>query len=166
MPMPTIPRRWPQEVETEREAAIRSADEATQLLQLAQGTLDGARAKLNINQNLALVLITDTERYLSDALTRTERIRRFLSMARGKSINGRWPQVATRQREEVEATLEGAIGNLNDAEPGLRPLREKVNSNPALSEAIIADLALLIARALNRLERVIRLLTEGGLGRD
>lgn len=164
--MPTIPRRWPQEVETEREDAIRSADEAAQLLQRAQSTLDGARAKINANQGLALVLITDTERYLSDSLTRTERVRRFLSVARGKPINGRWPQVASRQREEAEEALERAIAALDTADQQLLPLREKVAKNPALSEAIIADLSLLLARALNRVERVVRLLTEAGIGRD
>lgn len=164
--MPTIPRRWPHEVESERADAIRSADDAAQILQRAQQTLDGARAKVNQNQGLALVLITDTERYLSDALTRTERIRRFLAMARGKPINGRWPQGATRQREEAEESLERAIVALDEADAGLRPLRDKITKNPALSEAIIADVALLLARALNRLERIVRLLTEAGLGRE
>lgn len=164
--MPTIPRRWPNEAEIEREEAIRSADEATQILQRAQTTLDGARAKVNVNQGLALVLITDTERYLSDALTRTERVRRFLALARGKPINGRWPQVATRQREEAEESLERAIATLDEADSGIRPLRDKITKNPALSEAIIADLSLLIARSLNRIERVVRLLTEAGIGRE
>lgn len=136
------------------------------MLQRAQSTLDGARAKVNANQGLALVLITDTERYLSDALSRTERIRRFLSVARGKPISGRWPQVVSRQREEAEESLERAIATLNDAERGLQTLRDKLAKNPALSEAIIADLSLLIARALNRIERALRLLTEAGLGRD
>ena len=164
--MPTIPRRWPFEVESEREDAVRSADEAAQLLQRAQGTLDGARAKMNGNQGLALVLITDTERYLFDAQSRTERVKRFLSIARGKPINGRWPQVASRQREEAEQTLEQAITSLDQAERGLQPLRDKITKNPALSEAIIADMALLLSRALNRVERSVRLLTEAGIGRD
>ncbi|MFV9504730.1 MAG: hypothetical protein AB4911_09215 [Oscillochloridaceae bacterium umkhey_bin13] len=153
-------------MESEREDAIRATEEAAQILQRAQVTLDGARAKVNQNQGLALVLITDTERYLSDALTRTERIRRFLALARGKPINGRWPQGATRQREEAEESLERAIAALDEADAGLRPLRDKISKNPALSEAIIADLALLLARALNRLERMIRVLTEAGIGRE
>jgi hypothetical protein len=153
-------------VKTEREEAIRAADEAAEMLQRAQSTLDAARLKLGGNQSLALVLITDTERYTSDALTRAERVRRFLSMARGKPINGRWPQVATRQREEAESALGRAIATLDEAEQGLRPLREKITHNPALSEAIIADLSLLLAQALKRIERVLSVLTEGGLGRD
>ncbi|NTU82603.1 MAG: hypothetical protein HGA45_25080 [Chloroflexales bacterium] len=164
--MPTIPRRWPFEVESEREEAIRSADEAAQMLQRAQTALDVARAKVNANQGLALVLITDTERYLSDALSRTERVRRFLSVARGKPINGRWPQVAARQREEAEEALVQAVATLDEAERSLQTLRDKIAKNPALSEAIIADLALLLARALNRIERIVRLLTEAGIGRD
>lgn len=164
--MPTPPRRWPSEAETEREEATNSAEDAALMLQRAQTTLDGARAKVNGNQGLALVLITDTERYVSDALTRAERVRRSLAVARGKQISGRWPQVATRQREEAEELLSRAITTLEDAERGLQPLRDKITKNPALSEAIIADLSLLLARALNRVERVVRLLTEAGIGRD
>ncbi|PDW03516.1 hypothetical protein [Candidatus Viridilinea mediisalina] len=163
--MSTTPRRWPNEVENEREGAMRFADEATHILQRAQTTLDGARAKVGANQNLALVLITDTERYLSDALARTERVRRFIAVAKGKPINGRWPQVATRQRDEAEEYLERAINSLDEAEASIRPLRDKIAKNPALCEAIIADLALLLSRAITRIERVVRLLTEGGLGR-
>lgn len=164
--MPTIPRRWPFEAENEREEAVRSSDDAAQILQRAQTALDTARAKLGNNQGLALVLVTDTERYVSDALTRAERVRRYLTVARGKPINGRWPQVATRQREEAEEALARAIAILDEAERGLRPLREKIANNPALSEAIIADLALMLAQALKRLERVVSLLTEAGIGRD
>jgi hypothetical protein len=164
--MPTTPRRWPFEVETEREEAIRAADDAAQMLQRAQTTLDAARLKLGGNQSLALVLITDTERYASDAMTRAERVRRFLSVARGKPINGRWPQVASRQREQAEEALGRAIATLDEAEQGLHPLREKITKNPALSEAIIADMALLLAQALKRIERVVSVLTEAGIGRD
>ncbi|WP_129671311.1 hypothetical protein [Candidatus Chloroploca sp. Khr17] len=163
--MPTIPRRWPIEVESEREEAIRSANEAAQILQKAQATLDSARAKVNAHQSFALVLVTDTERYLADALTRTERVRRYLSVARSKSINGRWPQGVSRQREEAEEALDRAIDLLYDGERGLAPLREKVTKNPALCDAMIADLSLALARSLNQIERVVRLLTEAGLGR-
>lgn len=153
-------------MESEREEAIRAADEAAQLLQRAQATLDGARAKVNGNQGLALVLVTDTERYLSDAMTRAERVRRFLSVARGKPINGRWPMVASKQREDAEEALEQAGALLEAADEAMLPLREKVNNNPALAEAIIADTSLKLARALNRIERIVRLLTEAGIGRD
>lgn len=153
-------------MESEREEAIRAADEAAQLLQRGQATLDSARSKVNGNQGLALVLITDTERYLSDAMTRAERVRRFLSVARGKPINGRWPMVASKQREEAEEALEKAGTLLESADDAMLPLREKVHNNPALAETIIADTSLKLARALNRIERIVRLLTEAGIGRD
>lgn len=136
------------------------------MLQRAQTTLDGARSKVNGNQALALVLVTDTERYLSDTMTRAERVRRFLAVARGKPISGRWPMVASKQREEAEEALERAGALLEDAEAAIQPLRDKVANNPALAEAIIADASLKLARALNRLERVVRLLTEAGIGRE
>jgi hypothetical protein len=164
--MPTIPRRWPLEAESEREAAIQAADEAVQILQRAQTTLDSARARVHGNQSLTFVLVTDTERYVSDALTRADRVARFLSMARAKPIHGRWPMVASKQREDAETALQQASEFLGALEQVLRPLREKINTNPILGEAIIADAALLLARALNRLERVVRLLTEAGIGRD
>ncbi len=154
------------EAENEREEAIRCSEEAAQMMQLAQATLDGARAKISGNQALALVLVTDTERYISDALTRAERVRRFLALARGKNVNGRWPQVASRQREEAEAALDRVITTLDEAEGGLPPLRDKIAKNPALSEAMVADLALRLAQSSKRIERVISLLTEAGIGRD
>ena len=135
-------------------------------MQRAQTTLDSARARVHANQGLALVLVTDTERYVSDALTRADRVARFLSMARAKPIHGRWPMVASKQREDAETALQQAGEFLGMLEQVLRPVREKINTNPALGEAIIADAALLLARALNRLERVVRLLTEAGIGRD
>lgn len=136
------------------------------LLQRAQSTLDGARSKVNGNQGLALVLVTDTERYLSDAMTRAERVRRFLAVARGKPINGRWPMVASKQREDAEEALERAGALLDDAETAMPTLREKIANNPALAETMIADTSLKLARALNRIERIVRLLTEAGIGRD
>jgi hypothetical protein len=153
-------------VESEREEAIRAADEAAQLLQRGQATLDGARLKVGGNQSLALVLVTDTERYLSDAMTRAERVRRFLAVARGKPITGRWPMVAAKQRDDAEEALDRAAALLDDAEAAMPRLREKVAHNPALAEAIIADTSLKLARALNRMERIVRLLTEAGIGRE
>lgn len=153
-------------MESEREAAIKAAEEAVQILQRAQATLDAARTKIYGNQSLALVLVTDTERYVSDAQTRADRVARFLALARGKPITGRWPMVASKQREDAEAALNRAVDLLGDVEMVLRPVREKLATNPALGEAIIADAALLLARALNRIERVVRLLTEAGMGRE
>lgn len=164
--MPTLPRRWPFEVEQEREDAIRAADEAARMLQQGQTALDSARAKVYSNQSLAAVLVIDSERHVSDAMTRSERVRRFLAVARGKPMGGRWPMVAAKQREDAEAALAQACALLDDAEQALRPLRERIALNPGLGEAMIADIALTLARALNRIERVVRLLTEAGIGRD
>lgn len=164
--MPTIPRRWPSEVETERLEAIRMAEESLQILELAQSTLDAARQRLNNNQSLALILVTDIQRYLSDALARVERVRRYLALARGKAISGRWPQGVTKQRDDAERALETAGELLDAAELKLETLREKVSNNPALSEAIIADVALNLARARTWIERMVRLLIEAGLGRE
>lgn len=141
-------------------------DQAAQMLQLAQGALDDARTRIGTNQALARVLSTDAERYISDGLLRIERTRRFLTLARTKSVSGRWPQVATRQREDVEAELDAALRMLEEAEQQMRPLRDKIESNPPLAEAIAADAALVTSRALRRVERVVRTLTEGGIGRE
>ncbi len=164
--MPTIPRRWPFEVEEERESAIQAASEATQSLLQAQSILDNARTKLALNQGLALVLLADTDRYLADSATRTERIRRHLAIARGKPVIGRWPMVALRQREDAEGSLEMACTLLVKAEQKLELARDRIAQNPALVEAIIADVSTLQARALTQLERFGRLLTEAGIGRE
>ncbi len=164
--MPTIPRRWPFEVEEERERAIQAASEATLSLLQAQSILDNARTKLILNQGLALVLLADTDRYLANSATRTERIRRYLAIARGKPISGRWPMVALRQREEAEGSLDLACDLLVRAEQKLEHARDRISQNPALAEAIIADVSTLQARALTQMERFVRLLTEAGIGRE
>lgn len=164
--MPTIPRRWPFEVEEERENAIQAANEATLSLLQAQSILDSARTKLVLNQGLALVLLADTDRYLADAATRTERIRRYLAIARGKPVTGRWPMGALRQREDAEESLELACALLMKAEQKLEHARDRIAHNPSLVEAIIADVSTLQARALTQVERFVRLLTEAGIGRE
>ncbi len=164
--MPTIPRRWPSEAEDERESAIAAASETTLSLLQAQGALDSARAKLILNQGLALVLLADTDRYLADAATRTERVRRHLAVARGKPISGRWPMVALRQREDAEGCLEAACDLLVKAEQKLEHARDRIAQNPALAEAMIVDVSTLQARAITQMERFARILTEAGIGRD
>jgi hypothetical protein len=164
--MPTIPRRWPFEVEEERENAIQAANEATLSLLQAQSILDSARTRLALNQGLALVLLADTDRYLADAATRTERIRRHMALAKGKPVNGRWPMVALRQREDAEGSLDLACDLLVKAGQKLEHARDRIAQNPALVEAIIADVSTLQARALTQMERFGRLLTEAGIGRE
>jgi hypothetical protein len=132
----------------------------------AQSTLDAARQKLTLNQGLALVLIADTDRYLADAGARIERIRRHMALVRGKPIQGRWPMVALRQREDAEGCLDLAHDLLVKAEQKLDHARDRIAQNPALAEAIIADVSTLQARALNQMERFARLLTEAGIGRE
>jgi hypothetical protein len=121
---------------------------------------------LALNQGLALVLLADTERNLADATTRTERIRRHLAIARGKPISGRWPMVALRQREDAEGCLERACDLLIKAEQQLEHARDRIAQNPALVEAIIANVSTLQARALTQMERFARIMTEAGIGRE
>nr|WP_044199436.1 hypothetical protein [Oscillochloris trichoides] len=164
--MATLPRRWPVEVEEERGKAIVTANDATQSLAQAQATLDTARQKITLNQPLALVLMADTDRYLADAATRMERVRRHMAIVRGKPVQGRWPMVALRQREDAEGCLDIAHDLLVKAEQKLEHARDRISQNPILAEAIIADVSTLQARALTQMERFARLLTEAGLGRE
>lgn len=164
--MPTIPRRWPTEVENERSEALLAAKEAIQKLQQAQTSLDTARSKINLNQGLSTVLMADTERYVADAMSRTERIKRHMALARSNPISGRWPMVVSKQREEIEEATDLAGNLLNEAQELLGQAIPRVNANPGLSEAIAADIARLIARALTSAERIVRLLIEVGIGRD
>lgn len=164
--MPTPPRRWPSEVEREREEALQAATEAIQQLQTAQQLLDTARSKLQGNQSLATVLLADSDRMAADALTRLERILRCMSLARARPLSGRWPQVATKQRDDIEESAGTGVVLVTQALDGLGRARSKIQTNPGLSEAIVADVASNQARALAQSERIARLLTEAGLGRD
>ncbi|MEI7772048.1 MAG: hypothetical protein WCI67_18790 [Chloroflexales bacterium] len=74
--------------------------------------------------------------------------------------------VALRQREDAEGSLEIACDLLVKAEQKLEHARDRISQNPALVEAIIADVSTLQARALTQMERFVRLLTEAGIGRD
>jgi hypothetical protein len=164
--MPTQPRRWPTEVEIERDEALRAANEAISLLQKAQETTDSARSKAHQHQSLSAVLLADTERAVADAATRMERIMRYIMVARARPLAGRWPMVATRQRDDVESGADAALSLLSQAQTHITQARAKLNTNPSLAEAMIADVASGIARALTQVERISRLLTEAGIGRD
>lgn len=143
-----------------------AATESTQSLQQAQQTLDTTRARLSANQRLSRVLIADTDRWLTDALTSTERIRRYMAMAKNKPIAGRWPMGVVKQRDEADAALQTVVAQIERSITQLEQVREHVESNPALAEVILADVALATARALTANERLLRLLTEAGLGRE
>lgn len=164
--MPTPPRRWPMEVEAERDGALQAATEATQLLQSAQATLDTARAKIQSNQSLTTILLADTDRAVADATTRMERIKRHLAVARATPLNGRWPMVATKQRDDADEAADQALGLLHKAQEHIGHARAKVATNPGLGEAMIADVGMFQAKALTQAERIMRLLTEAGIGRD
>jgi hypothetical protein len=164
--MPTIPRRWPSEVEPEREQAVQAASEAALCLQEAQGKMDSARGKVHSNQSLATILLADSDRLVADAMTRMERMLRFMAIAGARPLNSRWPMGVVRQRDDAHTAGELALDLLLKAQFSLGQAREKAISNPSLAEAIIADSASLQARALTQAERIARLLTEAGIGRD
>lgn len=145
---------------------LQAASESAQSLQQAQQTLDTTRTRLSANQRLSRVLIADTDRWLTDALTRTERIRRYMAMAKSKPIAGRWPMGVVKQRDDADAALLTAVTQIESSIAQLAQVREHVESNPALAEVILADVTLAAARALTANERMIRLLTEAGLGRE
>ncbi|MBC8074620.1 MAG: hypothetical protein H7Y32_00970 [Chloroflexales bacterium] len=150
----------------ERDEALRAANEAIVLLQRAQETLDTARAKVHQHQSLATVLLADTDRAVADAATRMERIMRFIAVARARAIVGRWPMVATRQRDEAENAADTASALLTQAQTHIAQAKAKLHTNPSLGEAIIADVASSTARSLTQTERIARLLTEAGIGRE
>lgn len=141
-------------------------NEAILLLQTAQEMLDTARAKAQVNISLATVLLADTDRAIADATTRMERVKRFIAIARARPLGGRWPMIATKQRDDVEAAADFAAELLLQAQEHLGQARHKLATNPGLSEAIIADGARFQAKALTYIERMARLLTEAGFGRD
>ncbi len=145
---------------------IHIADEAIRHIQQARNALEQARLELGRNVHLARVMIVTAERFLYDALTCGERMRRYLAIARGKEIRGRWPMVAARQRDDSEQALERAVQSLDEAQDLCEQLRQHQQSNFTLAEVILADLMLALARAQRSIEQMVRLLTEAALGRD
>ncbi|MEF3274122.1 MAG: hypothetical protein K6356_06920 [Chloroflexus sp.] len=164
--MPTIPRRWPTELENERVALIRVADEAVQHIQQARSTLDKVCAELGRNIHLARVLIVMAERTVYDALACAEQMRRYLAIVRGADISGRWPMTAARQRDDSEHALERAMQSLEEAQALFEALRDSYHSNFELAEAVLADMTLALARARRSIEQMVRLLTEAAIGRE
>ncbi|NJP06677.1 MAG: hypothetical protein HC837_14130 [Chloroflexaceae bacterium] len=164
--MPTIPRRWPVEVESERAQALHEATEATCYLQEALKRTDNARSKVYANQNLATILLSDTSRSTSQAMTCLERIQRFLSVSKAKQVSGRWPIGVSKQRDEAHVTAEEAMKLLMKTQDKARMAQDKITLNPGLVETMIADIANLQAYAITLTERINRLLTEAAIGRD
>jgi hypothetical protein len=164
--MPTIPRRWPVEVENEREQALQEAVEATHYLQEAQEKIDSARTKIYNNQSFATILLCDAGRSAADAMTAMERVQRFIAVSRSKSVSGRWPIGASKQREDVHLASDIVIKTLIEAQEKTAQAREKLRLNPGLIEIMLADIAQLQATAMTQTERIQRLLVEAAMGRD
>lgn len=164
--MPTPPRRWPIELERERDETIQEAAAAAQCLIEAKEKTDSARTRINTNPSLAIFLLSEADRSMSDALASLERIQRSLSICKGTAIKGRWPNVATRQRDEAIAAAQTATSLLSSAEETIIRATEKVQSNPGLSEIVVVDIARTQARAMVLIERIARLMTEATMGRD
>jgi hypothetical protein len=74
--------------------------------------------------------------------------------------------VAAKQRDDAADSLEEAALLIEKAQDLLDNARDSVPLNPVLGEAQIADTSRLTARALMQVERVLRLLTEAGIGRE
>ncbi len=164
--MATTPRRWPVEVEVERNQSLDEALIATSHLLEAQAKTDGAREKLHSNPNLSLVLLSEADRSASDALAGMERIQRCLIVCRGKNVNGRWPSVAAKQRDDALQAAQTATSILMSAQEDIARIMEKVSHHPSLSEVVIVDIARKQAKSLVLAERIARLMTEAALGRD
>ncbi len=164
--MPTVPRRWPVEVESEREQILQASTEATHYLQEAQEKTDTARAKVHTNPSLALVLLADADRFTSDAMTCLERIQRFIALSRARPITGRWPIGAAKQRDDSYGAADSATRLLLKAQEKISQSRDKVHYNPSLAETLIVDTARLQAKALTLAERIVRLMIEAAIGRD
>ncbi len=124
------------------------------------------RSELGRNTHLCRVLIVTAERAVCDALTCTERMRRYLVIVRGAEIHGRWPMVAARQRDDSEHALADAIHSLEEAQGLFPTLRQNYQSNFILAEAVLADMTLALARTRRSIEQMVRLLTEAAIGRD
>lgn len=164
--MPTIPRKWPAELESEREYMLQAATEAAQFLLDAQHKLDTARDKVRANPNLVLVLLSESDRAVYNALARLERIQRYIAVCKGASLGGRWPSVAMRQRDQAAQAVQQASDALEQAQETLVNAIDKSHSNPGLVETMIATVSHRQARALMLVERVARLMTEAAVGRE
>lgn len=164
--MATTPRRWPLDLEHERDQILQEAIAAAQSLLEAQRKTDTARGKISSNPSLAIVFLSEADRSTSDALAGLERMQRCLTVCKGKSISGRWPSVATRQRDDASEAAQRATALLNSAQENMSHALEKVQSNPSLAEVVIVDIARTQAKALVLTERIARLMTEASIGRE
>lgn len=164
--MPTPPRRWPLELESERTLSLDEAMAASQYLLDSQQKMDTARCKVASNPSLALLLLSEADRSSSDALARLERLQRNLIVCRGKPITGRWPSVAAGQRDDAWEAAQSATNLICSAQEDLARAMDKMQGNPSLAEVVIVDGARKQAKSLVLTERIARLMTEAAMGRD
>lgn len=164
--MATIPRRWPGEVESERDQTFQEALKAAHHLMEAQQKIDTARGKIHSNPSLAIALLAEADLAASNAMACVERIQRCLVICRGRVVSGRWPSVATRQRDDAFQAAQTASQALANAQDIANHAIEKVQSNPSLAEVLVVDIARIQARALVQAERIARLMTEASIGRE
>jgi predicted transposase YbfD/YdcC len=153
-------------VEAERDQILHEACMAAEHLVAAQQKTDSARGKVTANPSLTVLLLSEADRATSDALACLERIQRCLTVCKGKAINGRWPNVANKQRDDAAQAAQSAARLLVEAQETIGRATHKVQSNPNLSELVIIDVARMQARALVMAERIARLMTEATIGRE
>lgn len=163
--VPTIQRCWPHDLEAERALTEQTATEAAQLLHTAQEALDQATARLTRNPDRTLVLLADVDRLLYDAWARLERIQRYLAQCKRKPVNGRWPSVAARQRDDALLDARNATDMLAEVQLQLTQACEELRRDPVQAQSTLTDVAYGQVRTLMLLERVARLMTEAAVGR-
>lgn len=164
--MATTPRRWPVGVEAERVQALEEALTVVQHLITAQDKMDIARSKINANPGLVILLLSEADRATSDALAGMERIQRCFIVCKGKDLDGRWPSVAARQRDDALLAAQQASGLLVEAQDDILQVMEKARNNPGLVEIMIVDIARKQAKSRVLAERIARLMTEAAIGRE
>lgn len=164
--MPTIPKRWPRELEAEREDTEKTALQVVQLLTDARAKADTAREKIISNPDLTVTLLADVERLTFDARALLERTQRFLTVCKRTPLEGRWPSVAARQRDDALLDAQEAATCLSDAQHALTRARDRIRTNPGLTEVALADVTYNQARTLLHTERIARLMAEATLGRE
>lgn len=164
--MPTVPRRWPLEVEHERMQILQETTDASLCLQRVKTMTDGVRDRFKNNVDLAALHLSDIDRFTSDTLASLERIQRHLAACRGKAIEGRWPKVANDLREQATRASQNATETLSHAQTTTGDVLKKLAKNPDLADAMLSDISRNQAKALVMVERVARLMTEAGIGRE
>lgn len=135
-------------------------------LQQSQTKTDTAHAKLYSNPLLAMVLLGDADRLLSDTMSCMERIQRYLALSRIKPVPGRWPAGAAKQRDETYNNANAALRLLNRAQEMLMQSRSRVSYNPDLAATLMTDVVRIQRRVRRLIEQMIQVMVEAAIGRD